>query len=60
MSYFSNTFEYDPIDDLNEREHLITMMMEDPKALWDACSHYLNWRPDRERELATAYFKAHK
>lgn len=60
MNYFSNQFEYDCIDDLTEREQIITMMMDDPKALWDACSHYLNWRPDREYELATAYFNARK
>lgn len=56
MNYFLNTFEFDPMDELTEREHLVLMMIDNPKACAEACNHYLNFRPDRERELATAFF----
>ena len=59
MNYFLNTFEYDPIDDLTDREHLVLMMMDNADACAKAINHYLNFRPDREREFATAYFNAH-
>ena len=59
MNYFLNTFEYDPFDDLTHREHLVLMMMDNADACAEAINHYLNFRPDREREFAAAYFNAH-
>ena len=57
MNYFLNTFEFDPMDELNEREHLVLMMLDDTDACTAACNHYLHFRPDKERELTSAYFQ---
>ena len=40
------------IDALPDAEELVYAFMDDPKLCYDACVHYLRFRPDRLEELA--------
>lgn len=40
------------IDALPDAEELVYAFMDDPKLCYDACVHYLRYRPDRWEELA--------
>ena len=46
------------IDALPDAEELVYAFMDDPKLCYDACVHYLHFRPDRWSELADRYHNA--
>ena len=43
------------IDALSHAEEAAFAAMDDPAVCYDACVHYLHWRPDRWEELADCY-----
>ena len=49
--------EIDALDVMSPKEDVALMMMDCPELLWDACLHYLNFRPDRWEEIARNFYK---
>ena len=47
----------DTLNELSPKEDVALMMMDCPELLWDACLHYLNFRPDRWEEIARNFYK---
>ena len=52
--------DIDVLDELAPQEHVALMMVDNAELCFEACMHYLNWRPDRWDEIANAFYNSGK